>query len=495
MRDVARRGARLRWLAACAICVLLPAATAAATPFPSHTAVITYPQPRTLPTGGAGPLIVGPDGNVWFTQIYEESYGAGSEPHFLPRIVRMDALGQVSVVAEHVRSEGFALTGDGSVWFTGGFYGINRIGPDGSLESYPFPDSSSFTSAGGPIVTGADGNVWFPTYRSPRLGEEGPTVAAIARATPGGEIVEFDLPGAGGYPTRVALGPDGNVWFTEFRENSVGRISPSGEIASFPLPPGSRPGNIVAGADGALWFAEATSDGAMLGRLSTTGEFQQFPVGADKEQAIGALASGPDGRLWFSLEAGAIHRMSPSGRLSRVQLPDATHANRIVPGRDGDLWYSANAGPPCSTGDSGCGDGGYFEAGIIGHLEPAPAAVTVDGARAIRRGRWVKVRISCLDGTADSVCGGKLQLRAGRAVLGKRRFKLGTDLYRGFAVKLGRNARKRLARTGRLRIALSATVDAGGWAGRNVVVRLPRVHRTSRSHRRNGARRPGSAVR
>lgn len=451
------------------------AAPAGAAVVPSNDVVTAFPQPRTLPTGGAGPLAIGPDGNVWFTQVYEETYVPGGEPHYLPRIVRMDALGRIGVVAEHARGEGFALTADGSVWFTGGFASIGKVAPDGTVESFPLPQTATeFTSAGGPIVAGADGNIWFSAYRSPNAGIQGRTFASIDRVTPAGEITVFDLPGAGGSPTRLALGPDGNVWFTERIEDKVGRISPSGQITSFPLPPDSRPGNIATGPDGALWFTEESDGGPKLGRLTTTGEFQKFLLSADENLSAGALANGPDGRLWFTLEAGAIHRISPQGRISRVPLPHATGVAQIVTGREGNLWYSAHTGPPCAPGDYGCGAGGYFEAGIIGRVEPAPLAVTIDAAKPARYGRWVKVRVSCLDGRAESVCGIKLRLRAGGAVAASRSVNLGTDLSRAFNLKLGLEARERLLRRGRLRILCRAALAGGGRDLQALVLRLPR---------------------
>jgi streptogramin lyase len=482
MADAVRGlGTRSAWhaLAIGALALLPFTAHAAAAPLPSTATVTAYPQPRTLPTGGAGPLIVGPDGNVWFTQVYEEIYVPGGEPHYLPRIVRMDPLGQIGIVAEHMRAESFASTADGSVWFTGGFRSIGRVRPDGTIDSFALPETETeSTSAGGgangPIVAGADGNVWFAAYRSPKAGMQGETVAAIDRITPSGEITEFPLPGAGGSPTRLALGHDGNVWFTERIEDRVGSISRTGRITSFPLPPASRPGNIVAGSDGALWFTEESDRGPMLGRLATSGAFREFPLGANENLSAGALAAGPDGRLWFTLEAGAIHRMSPQGRISRVQLPHATGVTQIVAGPEGNLWYSALAGPPCAPGDSGCGDGGYFEAGIIGRVEPAPLGVAIDSAKPARHGRRVKVRISCLDGKAGSVCRGKLRLRHGPALVARRSFRLGVDRSRSFGLKLRRGARAKLLRAGHLQIVCRATFAGGGTESRSLLVKLTR---------------------
>src|SRR5689334_4432710 len=58
-------------------------------------------------------------------------------------------------------------------------------------------------------------------------------------------------------PYGVALGSDGNVWFTATVGNSIGRTTPAGITTEFSLPnPASLPQGIAAGSDGALWFAE-----------------------------------------------------------------------------------------------------------------------------------------------------------------------------------------------------------------------------------------------
>ena len=68
----------------------------------------------------------------------------------------------------------------------------------------------------------------------------------------------------GGHPEGIALGPDGNIWFTEFGLGKVGRLIPpstpagSPTIDEFSLPiANSHPSGIAAGPDGNLWIAES----------------------------------------------------------------------------------------------------------------------------------------------------------------------------------------------------------------------------------------------
>jgi streptogramin lyase len=117
-------------------------------------------------------------------------------------------------------------------------------------------------------------------------------------------------------PTAIAHGPDGNMWFTMFSRRRVGRITPSGNIRLWRTR--ESPASIVQGPDGALWFTTAavslddTING--LGRIDVRGRLQEFFVRPSFSTGFQALATGPDGKLWFVVDRGpvAIARMDPT---------------------------------------------------------------------------------------------------------------------------------------------------------------------------------------
>ena len=448
-------------LALCVAAFLPFPAAAGAAPIVSSSLVASFPQPDVPPTGGDGPLVFGPDGQAWFTGYYQETYSPGEEPHYLPQIMRIDSEGHVGVVFQHQKAEGFTVGPDGNVWLTA-TRSVIRLTPGGELTEFPMPEETAgrnFTQAAGPIVAGPDGNLWFSGYRAVPAGSEGKSVATIDRMTPAGNVTQFELPGPGSFPTRLAVGPDGNVWFTETQENKVGRITPNGSIQMFQLPPSTRPLEIVAGADGNLWVTEEKNDPGALGRITPSGQYTEFPVEAGI--TAGALTAGPDGRLWFATGPGSIYRLTPSGRVSRVQLPNATNVVDIVAGADGSVWYTAAPEPPCASGDSGCGQGGRYQSGIVGRIEPAALGLAIGGGGVAAKGHRAKVRLTCHDGTATSVCSGRLRLRAGHSIIAQRSYRLGTDLTRSVSLRLSREGRERLARRGHLRVVCKVTTTGG----------------------------------
>lgn len=111
------------------------------------------------------------------------------------------------------------------------------------------------------LVLGPGGEVYFSEYATDRLG----------RLDPGsGTITEWPV-GTG--PNQLALAPSGAVYFTETGGNAIARLIPSHSYyTSEVIPtPGSRPEGIALTGDGTLqvWFAERDAD--KLGRATVGG--------------------------------------------------------------------------------------------------------------------------------------------------------------------------------------------------------------------------------
>ncbi len=156
------------------------------------------------------------------------------------------------------------------------------------LAEYPIPSGDPQGPGTLEIVAGPDGNLWFTAFRN----------NAVGRITTAGAFTEFPMPTAGAQPYRIAAGPDGALWFTEGGSVSqIGRITTSGSVTEFPVTTGGTLSYITSGPDGALWFAESGAN--QIGRITTAGVVTEVPVPTPNVQPTG-IATGSDGALWFT---------------------------------------------------------------------------------------------------------------------------------------------------------------------------------------------------
>jgi len=217
---------------------------------------------------------------------------------------------------------------DGNLWFTEqGANSIGRIQPDGSIDEFPV------SSCCGPplmITAGPDGYLWFTVFTA----DDAP--GRIGRVSINGVATEFQLPGMTGPSFGITSGPDGNLWLTEGPSNKVARITPNLVVTEFPVPTAdSSPSGITAGPDGNLWFTELF--GNRIGRITPSGAITEFEVPTADSQPSG-IAAGPDGNLWFT-ESAKIGRITTNGSISEF-LSDLDLPSEITAGQDGNLWFT-----------------------------------------------------------------------------------------------------------------------------------------------------------
>ncbi len=87
-----------------------------------------------------------------------------------------------------------------------------------------------------------------------------PPVAGPTSPGPG-VVTEYPIPTADSVPLGITAGPDGNLWFTEWGVDKIGKITTGGTITGYPVPTANaQPEGITAGPDGNLWFTESASN-------------------------------------------------------------------------------------------------------------------------------------------------------------------------------------------------------------------------------------------
>jgi streptogramin lyase len=290
-------------------------------------------------SGDLGFMTVGPDGNIWFTELNFFSTGRGNK---IGRISPQDP-GDGSTIAEFElpNSDSWpahvTVGPDNSLWFTESTGSrIGKITVDGQITEFDLPDPNSRPVG---ITLGPDGNLWFTERDGNRIGV----------ITPDGQILhEFPVTTLNSGPAAISLGPDGNLWFTENSGQKIGRITVDGTITEFVLPHGgSDPFGITEGPDGNLWFTE--NDGIRIGRITPDGVLTEFdfPNSTSPPRWPVTIKTGPDGNLWFTEWGGnAIGQMTTGGVLVTEYNAPTRNSNPrgLTVGPEGNIWFTEASG-------------------------------------------------------------------------------------------------------------------------------------------------------
>ncbi len=228
--------------------------------------------------------------------------------------------------------------GTDHVWMTGPLDdSVVRIDADGVVTPH------FIESGAGPhgIVFDADGRLWVSLEFGGRVVELDPDTGEIlTEVSLLGTCDDCDdeNPGAHG----VAVAQDGRtLWYTGKEGNTVGRISPTGELMSFDLPDAdSTPIYIAPGHDEAMWFTQLT--GNRIGRVTDDGEITQFDIPSPNSRPIASVAA-PDGEhLWFSAEQSSkLGRVAADGTIVEVEVPrehDGYLLAALTIDEAGDFW-------------------------------------------------------------------------------------------------------------------------------------------------------------
>ncbi|NHC14171.1 hypothetical protein G9H71_10295 [Motilibacter sp. E257] len=305
-----------------------------------------------IPTADSNPqeIVVGPDGNLWFTErqghrlgvvnpgtgqiseipyAYEpddldEDYGPDDIvssggylwfSHDVGRAIsRIAPGGQIALVDSGRDNDGvtedLAAAADGGVWQTDSIgEEVRRInGAATQLQRYPADYDD------GPLVAVGDGSVWY-----------GDSWRYLKHLTPGGQQVNIPVPERGAERMNsLAIDGKGRVWWAQYAQGGMTYPARGGTVGyldgttprSISFDGDYLPHAMERGPDGLVYFAVEVeindSKTGMLVRANADGSLAYASFGSYK---IEDFTFAPDGALWF-LDRGA----NTVGRVATAQL-------------------------------------------------------------------------------------------------------------------------------------------------------------------------------
>jgi virginiamycin B lyase len=117
------------------------------------------------------------------------------------------------------------------------------------------------------------------------------------------KIREYNLPARGARPRRIALAPDGTIYYTDFARGYLGHFNPASEklLKEWPSPGGeSEPYGIAITKDGEVWYSESGLTPNTLVRFDPKSESfssQTIPSGRG---VVRNMVAAPDRRLYLA---------------------------------------------------------------------------------------------------------------------------------------------------------------------------------------------------
>ena len=224
------------------------------------------------PGSPASRIASGLDGNPWVI-------GSGSGA--IQDVTSHGVVTTYSYPADGMAQPLGLAAGFGAAWVVNGDR-VDRIAADGQLTRFALPGTLPLDRAI-QIVAGPSESVWFTDYDG-----------TIGQITAAGQILEhsseaepLDTLRANPEPTGIAVGPDGALWYTDRGHERIGRMTPDGAVREFPIPRHSppydlagsnpMPEGIVAGPEGEYMYFTDPGDNS-IGRVSLSGEVTEYPI-------------------------------------------------------------------------------------------------------------------------------------------------------------------------------------------------------------------------
>jgi virginiamycin B lyase len=264
-------------------------------------------------------IAISPNGVVWFTIEFSDAIA----------VFRNGKIERFLKGTQNLEPLGLAADAAGGAWYTDTpMRAISRISPDGSIRLFPL---STPIVRLGRLAVAPDGAVWFADV----------TTASVTRLHDG-IFMRHDVGSLGATPYGIAVDTGGTVWTTLQGADKLARISTDGQVNALDVPTHSSGlGDIAVDQSGAVWFLELRAN--KIGRFAE-GRFTEFMIPTPSAGPT-ALAAAPDGSVWFTeLSVGKLGRLR-DGRVAELRLPRAdARPFGVAVDTANNVWYTDLSG-------------------------------------------------------------------------------------------------------------------------------------------------------
>ncbi len=262
---------------------------------------------------------VAPNGAVWLTFEFSDAIG----------VFRNGKIDRIRKGSQNLEPLGLAADGAGGAWYTDTpMRAISWISSDGGIRSFPLPTPIVRL---GRLAVAPDGAVWFADV----------TTASVTRLQ-NGVFIRHDVGSQGATPYGIAIDTNGTVWTTLQGADKLGRISTDGQVTALDVPTrNSGLGDIAVDQSGAVWFLELRAN--KIGRFAK-GRFTEFTI-PTPSPGLTALAAAPDGSVWFTeISVGKLGRLR-EGRVMEYRLPRTeSRPFGVAVDAANNVWYTDLSG-------------------------------------------------------------------------------------------------------------------------------------------------------
>lgn len=232
-----------------------------------------------------------------------------------------------------------------------------------AVSVYPVPTSNAGLDR---IVTAPDGSMWFLMSDANSVG----------RITTSGQIQEFALPptdsSVDGPAQGMDIAPDGTVWVVTEHGRNIVRLDSAGQLLSNWFLGYSSPyaDEVRVGGDGVAWVT-MKFDRSFIVKVTPTAQLTEHPNSPACDAVLGEAA---DGTMWCQSGNSAAQdtivkvNADAAGGVSYPLPSDASYPNALAAGPVGSIWFTRSGSGTIYTSPS---------RGSVGYLDAASGATQI----------------------------------------------------------------------------------------------------------------------